>query len=91
MNKLIGHAGYLMEYDRYDDTKKLEMYLKLEPHLLVFESYEEDVVELREQNKMMQKEIAKIRTALSTITEIKIEHESDSNSNKLIDILNESK
>jgi len=90
MNKLIGHAGYLMEYDRYDDEKKLEMYLKLEPHLLVFESYEEDVVELREQNKMMQKELVKIKEALQIVDEVKITHHSDERSKKLTDILQES-
>ena len=59
MNKMIGHAGYLMEYDRYDDSKKLEMYLKLEPSLLVYENFNEDfdsmskrIRELEQQNTM---------------------------------------
>jgi len=36
-HKMTGHKGHLMEYDRYDDSKKLEMYLELEPKLLIFE------------------------------------------------------
>ena len=36
-HKMTGHRGHLMEYDRYDDKVKLEMYLKLEPKLLIFE------------------------------------------------------
>jgi len=36
-HKMTGHRGHLMEYDRYDDKVKMEMYLKLEPKLLIFE------------------------------------------------------
>lgn len=36
-HKMIGHGGYLMEYDRYTDKKKLEMYIELEPDLLIDE------------------------------------------------------
>jgi len=52
-HKMTGHKGHLMEYDRYDDKVKLEMYLKLEPKLLIFEQ-ELDTKELdtlREENK----------------------------------------
>jgi len=37
-HKMTGHKGHLMEYDRYSEEKKLEMYLKLEPQLLIFET-----------------------------------------------------
>jgi len=37
-HKMLGHAGYLMQYDRYSEEKKLEMYLQLEPKLLIFET-----------------------------------------------------
>lgn len=36
-HKMIGHGGYLMEYDRYEDERKLEMYIELEPELLIDE------------------------------------------------------
>jgi len=59
-NKLTGHAGYLMEYDRYDMKQKLEMYLKLEPELLVYEDYNSDVSELREEIKKLKENQIKI-------------------------------
>ena len=34
---MTGHGGYLMEYDRLEEEKKLEMYLELEPELLVYD------------------------------------------------------
>ncbi len=34
---MIGHGGYLMQYDRLTDGEKLEMYLELEPDLLIDE------------------------------------------------------
>jgi len=34
-HKMTGHKGYLEEYNRYSEDKKLEMYLELEPYLLV--------------------------------------------------------
>lgn len=37
-HKMTGHKGYLEEYNRYGDKKKLEMYLQLEPELFVFEA-----------------------------------------------------
>lgn len=59
-NKLTGHAGYLMEYDRYDMKQKLEMYLKLEPELLAYEDYNSDVSELRDEIKTLKENQAKL-------------------------------
>lgn len=36
-HKMTGHGGYLMVYDRLTDEEKLEMYLQLEPELLVYD------------------------------------------------------
>ena len=36
-HKMTGHKGYLLQYDRLTDEEKLEMYLTLEPHLLVYD------------------------------------------------------
>ena len=36
-HKLVGHGGYLMQYDRMTEEEKLEMYIELEPDLAVFE------------------------------------------------------
>lgn len=32
---LVGHTAYLDMYDRKDDSEKLELYLKVEPELLI--------------------------------------------------------
>ena len=39
---MIGHGGYLMQYDRLTDDEKLEMYLELEPELLIDEFVRKD-------------------------------------------------
>ena len=36
-HKMTGHGGYLLQYDRLTNEEKLEMYLKLEPELLIFD------------------------------------------------------
>ncbi len=50
-HKMLGHAGHLMEYDRYPEEKKLEMYLQVEPKLLVFET----PVDVKEYNTLQKK------------------------------------
>ncbi len=34
-HRMIGHGGYLPQYDRWNDQKKLEYYIKVEPDLTV--------------------------------------------------------
>ena len=36
-HRFTGHKGYLMQYDRMTDDERLEMYLELEPDLVVFD------------------------------------------------------
>ena len=36
-HRFTGHRGYLMQYDRITDDERLDMYLKLEPELVVFD------------------------------------------------------
>ena len=36
-HKMTGHTGYLLQYDRLTDEEKLDMYLELEPELLIFD------------------------------------------------------
>ncbi len=36
-HKLTGHGGYLLQYDRLSDDEKLDLYLKLEPDLLIYD------------------------------------------------------
>ena len=35
-HKMSGHGGYLMQYDRMTEEEKLQMYLELEPDLVIF-------------------------------------------------------
>jgi len=37
-HKLTGHGGYLPQYDRLTDDEKLNLYVKLEPELLIYDS-----------------------------------------------------
>jgi len=36
-HKLTGHGGYLPQYDRLTDEEKLELYITLEPELLIYD------------------------------------------------------
>ena len=54
-HKLTGHGGYLQEYDRMTTKDKLELYLKLEPHLLVYENFNEDLQEVMAENQKLKK------------------------------------
>ena len=47
---MIGHGGYLMQYDRLIDEEKLEMYLELEPDLLIDDTVRKDA-KIEEQQK----------------------------------------
>ncbi len=42
-HKMTGHGGYLMQYDRYTDEEKVEMYLELEPELIIDEQIENEL------------------------------------------------
>jgi len=57
---MIGHGGYLPQYDRMSDEKKLEMFLKLEPELIIdstkrnelqITKQQEEITELQEKNQ----------------------------------------
>jgi len=62
---LCGHGNaYLIEYDRLEPKEKLAMYLKLEPGLLVYENYNEDIADLREDNKKMKNRVRKLEKAV---------------------------
>ena len=65
-HKMVGHGGYLMQYDRMTDEEKLRMYLELEPDLVVFEQTknELEISRLREENqsiKELREEVRKLR------------------------------
>jgi len=65
-HKMTGHGGYLMQYDRMDDMKKLEMYLELEPDLVIFDQTknEIEIKKLKQENMIvnqLQDEITKLK------------------------------
>ena len=37
-HRLTGHGGYLIQYDRMTDEEKLELYVELEPELVIYDS-----------------------------------------------------
>jgi len=56
-HKMIGHGGYLPQYDRMSDEKKLNWFLELEPKLIIDSS-----VRLREENKLKEQKIKKLES-----------------------------
>ena len=53
---MIGHGGYLPQYDRMSDEKKLNWFLELEPKLIIDSS-----VRLREENKLKEQKIKEMQ------------------------------
>ena len=54
-HKMTGHGGYLMQYDRMNDGEKLNMYLELEPDLVVFDQTknELEIERLKQENYLV--------------------------------------
>jgi len=66
-HRMTGHGGYLPQYDRMSNEKKLEWFLKVEPELTVFEN-NRNKIEIQEKEKELKqfkneqtKEIQKLR------------------------------
>ena len=67
-HKLIGHGGYLIQYDRMTEEEKLDMYIKLEPELVIFEQTknELEINKLRDkvdEIDLLKEDIRKLRQA----------------------------
>jgi len=75
-HRLVGHGGYLMQYDRMTEEEKLQMYLELEPELVIFEQTKNEL------------EINRLRDRVEEIGELKKEvqklREQQANSDKKI-------
>jgi len=69
-HRLCGHRGYLEEYNRYTDEKKLEMYLELEPELYVYEK-RPDTDEI----KQLKDEVAKYKERYDEFTKLATDKE----------------
>lgn len=68
-HKIIGHGGYLPQYDRMSDEKKLELFIELEPKLIIdstkrqiskIESLEKEKTELEKKNIELVKYMKKV-------------------------------
>jgi len=64
-HKMIGHGGYLSQYDRMSDEKKLEWFLELEPKLIINEE-----VRLREENRIKEQQIKELKSDKNRISEL---------------------
>jgi len=65
-HKMTGHGGYLMQYDRMTVDEKLEMYLELEPDLVVFDQTKNklEIERLKQENgtiDQLRQEIRELR------------------------------
>jgi len=74
-HKLVGHGGYLMQYDRMTEDEKLEMYMDLEPDLVIYDQSKNEVEleRLREENqdlKEMKKEIQSLKDEIARKNQI---------------------
>jgi integrase len=58
-HKLVGHGGYLMQYDRMTEDEKLDMYIELEPDLVIFDQTKNEL------------EIRRLRDKVEEIDELK--------------------
>jgi len=56
-HKMIGHGGYLPQYDRMSDEKKLGWFLEVEPKLIIDER-----VRLREENRIKENKIKELES-----------------------------
>ena len=66
-HKMTGHGGYLMEYDRLTDDEKLELYLELEPDLVIFDQTKNELEIKRLQEKS--REIDELKNEIQKLKE----------------------
>jgi len=64
-HRMIGHGGYLPQYDRISDEKKLEWFLELEPKLIINEE-----TRLREENRLKEQQIKELESDKRRISEL---------------------
>jgi len=68
---MIGHGGYLPQYDRISDEKKLEWFLEVEPKLMINEE-----MRLREENRIKEKKIKELESDKKRIADLEVKFES---------------
>ena len=65
-HRMIGHGGYLMQYDRMTEEEKMNMYIELEPDLVVYDQTKNKlkIEQLKEENasiSQLREEVARLR------------------------------
>ena len=63
---MTGHGGYLMQYDRMTEEEKMDMYIELEPDLVVYDQTKNKlkIERLEEENSsisQLREEVEKLR------------------------------
>ncbi|MCH8324461.1 MAG: tyrosine-type recombinase/integrase [Thaumarchaeota archaeon] len=76
-HKLTGHGGYLPQYDRLTDEEKLELYITLEPELLVYDQSKKnaEIEKLKKEKSELEKretEVDNLKENMDKIIEEKI-------------------
>lgn len=76
-HKMTGHGGYLPQYDRMSDEKKLDWFIEVEPELTVFDEERERIknTQLSEENSRLRKKQSEIQFLEKRIGEIEKEKE----------------
>lgn len=71
-HKMTGHGGYLMQYDRLTDEEKLEMYIELEPDLLIYDQTKntEKIRRLKEANEKLENSKSEMNDMKQQIKEL---------------------
>ena len=69
-HKMTGHGGYLMQYDRMTEEEKMNMYIELEPDLVVYDQTKNKlkIEQLEEENasiSQIKEEVGRLREQLA--------------------------
>ena len=69
-HRMIGHGGYLMQYDRMTEEEKMDMYIELEPDLVVYDQTKNKlkIEQLEEENasiSQIREEVGRLREQLA--------------------------
>ena len=69
-HKMTGHGGYLMQYDRMTEEEKMDMYIELEPDLVVYDQTKNKlkIEQLEEENasiSQIKEEVGRLKEQLA--------------------------
>jgi len=75
-HKMVGHGGYLPQYDRMNDEKKIDWFIKLEPDLTINDEERqkftiEKLEKEKEESDSLRAELSKVREDLEMVKQWK--------------------